>query len=244
MRKMKRVLEKTKKLFTDIKEKSPKPEKKKISSLPKAQKTSLTANGILNASEKEKRKSKSVKFNEEVKIQSIDRVGNRSWNDSKKKRELLNRGKFSEEEVKILMTALCTFVQQNNLGEEGLVTLCSKSKEDMSEELKGAWCKIAESLQSRSVQSCHNFCRRKFNPNNYNGKWSEEEEQKLSELVKDLGHSWKSIALSLNSEFERDEDQELRFGRTPENVKDKWKQMGGENMDFRKKGPWTLEEGL
>lgn len=69
-----------------------------------------------------------------------------------------------------------------------MIDLCSKSKDELEQELRGAWCVIAECLQNRSVQSCHNFCRRKFNPNNYNGKWTEDEESMLVELVKELGH--------------------------------------------------------
>lgn len=83
------------------------------------------------------------------------------------------------------MEALCMHVKVNGLGEEGLIDLCSKAKEELSPELKGAWCKIAEALPQRTVQSCHNFCRRKFNPNNYNGKWTKEEEEMLTDLVKE-----------------------------------------------------------
>lgn len=108
------------------------------------------------------------------------------------------------------------------MDEDALISLCTKSKEDLTEELKGAWCKIAESLPKRSVQSCHNFCRRKFNPNNYNGKWSKEEEELLKELVMENGHAWKEIANAINKKFVSD-DLEHKFGRTPENVKDKWK---------------------
>jgi len=125
--------------------------------------------------------------------------------------------------VHTLMNALCIYVQQNDLGEDGLITLCSKQREELGDEMKGAWCKIAESLPNRSVQSCHNFCRRKFNPNNYNGKWTEEEEQLLLDCVRDMGHSWKDIARIINNRFEGEDDLEHRFGRTPENVKDKWK---------------------
>ncbi len=99
--------------------------------------------------------------------------------------------------------------------------------------MKGAWCKIAESLPNRSVQSCHNFCRRKFNPNNYNGKWSKEEEELLLDLVRETGHSWKDIAHALNAKNAGEDDLGHCFGRTPENVKDKWKQLGGENNDLR-----------
>lgn len=118
----------------------------------------------------------------------------RTWNDSKKRGHLLKKGKFDEKEVQVLMNAICNYVRENNLGEQGLIDLCSKSKEELSEELKGAWCKIAEHMPNRSVQSCHNFCRRKFNPNNYNGKWTEDEEMLLIDLVKERGHVWKEIA--------------------------------------------------
>ena len=96
----------------------------------------------------------------------------RTWNDARKREIPLDRGTFQDKEVRTLMTAVCQYVVENDLGEEGLIALCSKPKEELDEKLKGAWCLIAESLPNRSVQSCHNFCRRKFNPNNYNGKWS------------------------------------------------------------------------
>ena len=79
-----------------------------------------------------------------------DIAGNRTWNDHKKGRKL-SKGKFEDEEVKTLMNAICSYVKQYDLGEDGLIDLCSKSKEELSADLKGAWCKIAESLQSRSV---------------------------------------------------------------------------------------------
>ena len=150
----------------------------------------------------------------------------RLWNDSKNRKDKLDRGQFTDSEVKVLMNAVCQYVIDAELNEDSLITLCSKSKEDLTEELRGAWCKIAESLPKRSVQSCHNFCRRKFNPNNYNGKWSKEEEELLKELVLENGHAWKEIAIAINRKFVSD-DIEHKFGRTPENVKDKWKQIGG-----------------
>ena len=43
----------------------------------------------------------------------------------------------------------------------------------------------------------------------------------LIELVKEKGHTWKEIAREINKHFESD-DLNHRFGRTPENVKDKF----------------------
>ena len=48
----------------------------------------------------------------------------------------------------------------------------------------------------------------------------------------------------MNSNIAINDDQGRKFGRTPENIKDKWKQLGGDNSYYRKKGPWSLEEAL
>lgn len=104
-----------------------------------------------------------------------DFMGKRTWNDYKRRKDII-KGKFDEKEIQLLMNALCSYVKEHEIGIEGLIALCSKSKEEMTEEMKGAWCSIAEYLPYRSVQSIHNLCRRKFNPNNYSGKWNEDEE--------------------------------------------------------------------
>ncbi len=111
------------------------------------------------------------------------------------------RGQFDEKEVKTLMNSLCNYIVTHDKTEEDLIALCSKTKEELDQELRGAWCMISEALPNRSVQSCHNFCRRKFNPNNYNGKWSGEEEEYFLGLLKTHGHQWKEIAAAMNSKF-------------------------------------------
>ncbi len=47
----------------------------------------------------------------------------------------------------------------------------------------------------------------------------------LLKLIQDTGHAWKEIAHALNAHFASNDDTDYdhRFGRTPENVKDKWK---------------------
>lgn len=63
-------------------------------------------------------------------------------------------------------------------------------------------------------------------------------------LVQETGHSWKEIAHALNGKYVDDGEIGHKFGRTPENVKDKWKQLGGENSEYRQRGPWSLEEAM
>ena len=116
--------------------------------------------------------------------------------------------------------------------------MCQNSIKDMPKELFGAWPKIAECLPDRSVQSCHNLCKRRFNPDNYGGKWSQEEEQLLLKLVVKYGESWKMIAATLN-----EEGGDIKK-RTATNVKDKYKQLGAENAVQRNLGPWSLKEAM
>lgn len=52
--------------------------------------------------------SKGVKFSAEVETHVI---GERTWNDFKKKGETLKKGTFVEEEIKTLMNALCAYVK-------------------------------------------------------------------------------------------------------------------------------------
>ena len=66
----------------------------------------------------------------------------------------------------------------------------------------------------------------------------------MFQLVQETGHSWKEIAHALNAKYADEGDLGHKFGRTPENVKDKWKQLGGENSDLRQRGPWVVEEAL
>jgi hypothetical protein len=82
-----------------------------------------------------------------------------------------------------------------------ILEVCSKPSKELSADLKKVWCKIAECLPNRSVKSVHNFCRRRFNPENYSGKWTPDEEEALLSLVEQLGTQWKSIARALNDQY-------------------------------------------
>jgi len=83
-------------------------------------------------------------------------------------------------------------------------------------------------LPNRSVQSCHNLCKRRFNISNYKGKWTLREEQELLQFVEKEGMMWRKFGELL--------------GRTQTNVRDKWRSLGAGMNSFRKKGPWSLEE--
>lgn len=100
------------------------------------------------------------------------------------------------------MNAICQYAKINQLSGEGITEMCSKPSKELTPDYKKAWCKISECLPNRTVQSIHNFCRRRFNPDNYSGKWSEDEETALLDLVKQLGNQWKSVARILNDSYQ------------------------------------------
>jgi len=77
---------------------------------------------------------------------------------------------------------------------------------------KGIWTDIAECLPNRSIMSIYCIAKKRFNTNNYKGRWSELETEKLIELTKTEGNKWRKIGDML--------------GRTGTNVKDKWKEIG------------------
>lgn len=52
--------------------------------------------------------------------------------------------------------------------------------------------------------------------------------KKLTKFVKTNGHKWRAAG--------------KLFGRSALNVKDKWKQLGGDHSATCKKGPWTARE--
>jgi hypothetical protein len=158
--------------------------------------------------------SKSVSF--DAQAVSGGSVGDkRKWDEKKK----FKKGPITPDELEILKHAICRYVQHHALGEGGLLKLVTESKDP---EVRGAWTRIAEALPDRTVQSCHNAARTHFHPGNYKGKWSESEEHDLLRLVDEKGRKWEEIAREL--------------GRTAMNCRDKYKTMGEENWEERRKG--------
>ena len=100
----------------------------------------------------------------------------RKWNDHKDNKDRLVQGKFVVEEIKSIMNSLCQWALENHFVDKELINMCSLPASELKDDVKRGWCKIAEALPNRSVQSIHNFCRRRFNPDNYSGKWTQEEE--------------------------------------------------------------------
>ena len=169
---------------------------------------------------KEKLTSKHKKSKENSKTKIVkEKVGvsKRKWiekNEETGEKKTYIKGKITEEEEKKIENSLCQYAYDNNFSNEQLLSLIT---EKLNNDNK-IWPVIAECLPNRSVQSIHNFCHRKYHPNNYKGFWTAQEEKDLLTLVKEHGPKWTLIASKME--------------RTPVNVKDKYKELGGENKNL------------
>ena len=170
--------------------------------------------------ESSKDKLKNQKSNNKSNIKIVkEKVGitKRKWiekNEETGERKTYAKGKITEEEEKKIENALCEYAYDKNFTNEQLLSLIT---EKLTNDNK-IWPVISECLPNRSVQSIHNFCHRKYHPNNYKGVWTSEEEKNLLTLVKEYGKKWTIIAEKLD--------------RTSVNVKDKYKELGGENYNL------------
>ena len=185
-----------------------KPAKLDQNSAKKAKVQETTPTKKAKASKKEESKPKRA-----VSSSKKSAVRERKWDDFKDQDpSSLKTGLFSQEEMVKLQNSIVDYSIENDLTEADLNELLSKSCGD---KFKKAWVEIAQVLPDRKVQSCMAVCRRKFNPNNYKGKWSQEEEDYLIEFVESKGRHWEEIAKEL--------------GRTALNVRDKYKELGEGN---------------
>ena len=170
-------------------------------------------------SKKSSKKSSKKENNPHKKVVK-ESVSKRKWNEKDLKtgeKKIYKKGTITEEESKKIENALCEYAFQHNYSEGQLLSIIT---EKLTNDNK-IWPEIAECLPERSVQSVHNFCHRKYHPNNYKGYWTSQEEKDLINLVKEHGKKWTLIASELD--------------RTPVNVKDKYKELGDENNNSRTK---------
>ena len=149
-----------------------------------------------------------------------EQISKRKWvekNEKTGEKRTYIKGKITDEEAKKIENSLCEYALSHNYSEEQLLSIIT---EKLNNDNK-IWPVIAECLPNRSVQSIHNFCHRKYHPNNYKGYWTSQEEKDLLTLVKEHGKKWVLIASKMD--------------RTPVNVKDKYKELGEVNNKFRTK---------
>jgi len=190
--------------------------KKSSSKTPEKKKTNTTS--------KKEPKAKRPKSSEAKTTQAKER----RWDDLKDAEEgSYLTGPFTTDELKKLQDSIIEYAVVNGLTEDAMMELVTTSSK---EKYKNAWIEIASVLPQRKVQSCHAVCKRKFNPNNYKGRWTDEETEFLLDYVENKGREWEKIGSML--------------GRTALNVRDKFKELGEGNHANRVKDKWTLEETI
>lgn len=176
-----------------------------------SEKNKKEGNSSYESSNKKKKKSPHSEENE-----TETDITTRKWEDGKGRK--LVKGVFTSDEEKKVIDAICEYAYSNDLGESQLIDLITEKQTKKDNQV---WTKISECLPNRSVQSIHNFCHRKFNPFNYKGNWTNEEVENLIQLHKEHGAKWELIGKELE--------------RTANNVKDKFRQIGGKNFKSRVK---------
>ncbi|CAD8176441.1 unnamed protein product [Paramecium octaurelia] len=149
-----------------------------------------------------------------------------SWKKKNEKKAPMKQGKFTEEEIEKVKESLISYALSQNLSEEQFADLFSNSQKTT---MPKAWLQIAKVLPERSVDSVYKFIKARFNPDNYQGHWTKEEEQHLLQLINQFGRNYTQISKILN--------------RTPQNIRDKYRQLGDHNHELREL-VWTLGEAV
>ena len=91
-------------------------------------------------------------------------------------------------------------------------------------EIYGAWSEISACLPHWSV---YKLIKRKFNPDNYKGKWTKEEEQKLLYLYESEERKWELIGEELDKTAGNCRNEKLVYGKS---VKKELKSCKGKRL--------------
>lgn len=120
----------------------------------------------------------------------------------------IKTGKFSKSESQAILHAVQEYCEAHDVS---VHRLCSENAH--RGDLKGAWLKIAKVLPNRTVQAVYRHGLRKLHSFK-RGKWTEEEERKLMELVEVRGQKWVKFQEVLNRSADacRDKHRELATG--------------------------------
>ena len=132
----------------------------------------------------------------------------------------IKKGKFSKKENEILMNAIDEYCKTHGIQKQSL------AEQDLrSANIRGCWTELAACLPNRNSHSIYGHAIRMIHAGNHKGKWSNEEVEKLTQLVGLHGNKWKFIGEQL--------------GRYWLSVRDKWRGIKNKNY---KKGHWSPEE--
>jgi len=145
------------------------------------------------------------------------------FDENENENDFLKKGKFSKTEDEILKQSLEDYLKEVHpemeIDEAFDIFLNSTQRVQ-----RGAWLKIAAPLPHRAVKAVVDHARIRFNPRNYKGTWTTEEQTKLFELVEKYGKKWSKIGSKLK--------------RLPMACRDKYRKVNRS----RKTGEWSKKE--
>jgi len=159
------------------------------------------------------------------------------WRNSKSLKEsglsnVMKKGLFSNEEKKILKNAVYNYLELNNIDKSLVLNLIFKRQYKNSEALdpkqhRDFWKYVSQSLPNRSVESSYRCVTRMFHPDNFNGKFTDEDDKTIIRLYSLYGPSWKKIGEMI--------------GRMGTAVKDRYNKVLLKR-NYSGEGPWSEEE--
>lgn len=175
------------------------------------------------------KKPKKVKFSENVEVFPLPDVsskGKEKVEDGSKEKKNVNDGliqgkRFSKEEDEIIQNAVYKYIEDHQLGEEGLQMVLNCMSHP---EVKGCWKEIGEALPRRPYTAVYYRAHILFERSEER-KWTPEEIELVKQFHAKHGPDWKTLSTELGKH---------RF-----HVKDLWRRIKLPNM---KKGNWSQEE--
>ncbi|KAI3464099.1 hypothetical protein Pfo_020762 [Paulownia fortunei] len=184
----------------------------------KKKKTKLVEHGSNDSTPN--KSNKKVRFSGQVEVFLLP--GDSKTEKGNDEEDNLVRGKrFTREEDEIIKEAVCNYILEQDLGDEGLnmVLNCSKHPK-----VKGCWKEIGSAIPYRPYTAIYYRAQILFRRSE-NRKWTQEEYDEILKYQEEHGNQWKALAEELGKH---------RF-----HVKDTWRRIKLLNLN---KGHWSQEE--
>ncbi|PVU91123.1 hypothetical protein BB559_004278 [Furculomyces boomerangus] len=163
------------------------------------------------------------------KIQSV----NERWlstNTLKRLRHLYGvnylKGRFTKQENEKISQVVSQVCNEKGWTKEILLQFLFQKNPNDQDLYSGVWRQICSAIPNRPVQAMYHHIKRALNPKNYQGNWTEEQDEQLLFWVERLGSRWEIIGRRMN--------------RTGTNCRDRWRNI--KPGEARQKGRWTDQE--
>ncbi|KAL2515712.1 DNA-binding protein REB1-like [Forsythia ovata] len=184
----------------------------------KKKKPKLVDNGL--NSPKTKKSNKKVRFSSHVEVfPPTDDSNAVTGNDEGD--NLLRGKRFTREEDEIVEAAVYKYIEEHDLGEEGLKMVLNSKKYP---KVKNCWKEIGTAIPYRPYNAVYFRAQILFRRSDTR-KWTQEEYEMVRQSQKEHGNQWRALADEL--------------GKHSWHVKDTWRRIKLPNI---KKGHWSQEE--